>query len=106
MSIHVAPLSSEYCSFATATSSVAARLSLTGPRYHGLRMPVKLTGSSVAAASAGADVSGACATAGPADSNDAAATTAASPRLETTLNVLLLVNARTTRPGSVLFTNL
>ena len=39
-SIHVVPLSSEYCSFVTATSSVAAKVTFTGPRYHGLRMPV------------------------------------------------------------------
>ena len=71
-SIHVAPLSSEYCSLVTATSSVAANVTFTGPRYHGLRRPVNAAGSSVATASVGAVVSAVCATAGAAGASTAA----------------------------------
>ena len=60
-SCHVAPLSVEYCSFVTAVSSVADSLTVTGPRYHGLRMPVGFAGSSVAAVIVGAVVSAVCA---------------------------------------------
>jgi len=88
-SIHVSPLSSEYSSFVTATSSVAEKLTFTGPRYHGLRMPVYVGGSSVAAPSCGAVVSVVCATAGfPAAALMAsAATDQAAARLILTLTL-------------------
>src|SRR3954454_10642645 len=99
-SIQVAPLSSEYWSLVTATSSVAASMSFTGPRYHGLRMPVKADGSSVAAARAGAVVSGACAPAGAAAANAAAAAANATARLETALIYFLLADAPAIQPGT------
>src|SRR4051812_24970930 len=46
MSIQVAPLSVEYCSFVTATSSVAARLSTVGPAcVYQLPLPVDVDGA-------------------------------------------------------------
>src|SRR5262245_52358808 len=106
-SIHVAPASSEYCSFVTATSSVADIVNFTGPRYHGLRMPVNAAGSSVALASTGAAVSGACADAGLADSNAAPlAATSATPLRTRIQRSLLFAREPDLEPSNGVNTNL
>src|SRR4051794_661116 len=81
-SSQVAPLSSEYCSLVTATLSLAEMVTLIGPRYHGLRMPVNAAGSSVAAAKLGAVVSVACAAAGATGTDTVATAASASQPFE------------------------
>ncbi len=86
----------------TATLSDAVTFSVTGPRYHGLRMPVGLAGSSAAAVIVGATVSVLCAPAGVAATPPAmTATNIATCRLDSrSIPLLLIPPGSSVRRGS------